>query len=125
MPASLPYGLPNEPNSHADRYRGRNLLWLLVATCGPAAVLYLRIALAFASEQAAWLRQIDPVLWVLFFASQGWSAWYMRRMLPVRPRAWANTLQLVAVFFLGLLFSLTGAVMLEAFGYSLFIHLRR
>ena len=61
----------------------------------------------------------------LFFVAQAAGAWRLRTMLSARKRLWAQILQVTALFVMGLFFSVTGAIMLEAFGYSLFIHLRR
>ena len=116
------------PSSHAELYRGHKLLFLLLALCGPAALLFLRITLSFAAERSksasssAWLNGLGLVALIAFFAAQLWAAWYMRVLIPARPQAWAQALQFIAVFLIGLLFSIVGAVMLEAFGYSLFIH---
>lgn len=96
-----------------------------MAICGPAAVLFLRIVVSFAAERAPRLRVVDGPLLFLFFAVQLAAAWYLRRLLPERKSPVVSGLQVTGVFLLGLLFSVTGAVMLEAFGYSLFYRLGR
>ena len=117
--------------NHAARYQGKNLLWLLLAICGPAAILYLRIVFTFAASrtgvgavESAWLYRAGLLMLWFFFIAQAAGAWHMRTLLPPRKQLWAQILQVAAVFVLGLFFSITGAIMLEAFGYSLFIHLK-
>lgn len=56
-----------------------------------------------------------------FFLVQLVCARYMQRLLRPRQTKTGKTLQYGAVLLLALFFSLTGAVMLEAFGLNLFL----
>lgn len=118
--------MTSSPSGHAERYRGSNLLRLLAALCVPAGVLYLRIVATFAAEEShsTWLFYLGTGLLFLFFVVQLLAARYLQTLLPPRQNPWRQALEFAGVFLMGLLFSVTGAVMLEAFGYSLFIHLR-
>jgi hypothetical protein len=114
------------------QYQGKRLFYLMLAICLPAALLYLRLVLGLAASDS----RVDPLastrlnrwslvaLW-LFFLVQLFCARYLQRLLPAKSTRIADALQYVLALALGLLFSLTGAVMLEAFGLNLFLRAPR
>ncbi len=111
--------------SHADRYRGKNLFFLLLAIGTPAAFLYLRVVFEYAaggshltSAPCKGLLWTSNLSLVFFFIAQLICARYVQRLLKP-PVTWpGRALQYVAVLLLCALFSITGAVLLEAFGYA-------
>lgn len=110
------------------RYQGKNLAYLLLAICLPAALLFLRILfgviaadLRITPEQSAYLVVIADVALALFFIAQLLCAVYLQRLVPPRPTRAGRALQYAGVLIMGLLFSITGAVMLEAFGLNVFL----
>ncbi len=110
------------------RYQGKNLAFVLLAVCVPAALLYLRLLLGILATssrvtavQAARLTLLSNVTLAIFFASQLISARYQQKMLKARATTIGKTLQYAAVLLMGLIFSVTGAIMLEAFGFAVFL----
>ena len=110
------------------RYQGRNLLLLLLAICIPAGILYLRLVLGLAatdtrvtSAQSTWLNRASILALVVFFAVQLICARYIQRLLKLRQTAVGKLLQYGAVLLLCIFFSLTGAIILEAFGFNFFL----
>jgi len=61
---------------------------------------------------------------VLFFAVQLICARYVQRLLKPRASVPGRALQYVGVLLLCTLLSIVGAVLFEAFGYTLFLHVR-
>jgi len=110
------------------RYQGKNLLRLLLAICLPAGILYLRLVLGLAatdtrvtSVQFIWLNRASTLALIMFFAVQLICARYIQRLLKLRQTALGKFLQYGAVLLLCIFFSLTGAVILEAFGFNFFL----
>jgi hypothetical protein len=121
-----------QAGSHKEQYQGKNLLMLLIALCGPAGLLFLRSVFGRAGQPesgaaapTATLQTVSTTMLVLFYLAQIAAAWYMRRMLPARHAWWSQSLQFFGLLVMGLFFSLVGATMLEAFGYSLWMRLHR
>ena len=111
-----------------ERYRGKNLAYLLLALCAPAAFLFLRIVLALTAadnrvttRQAHWLSNFSYVALVLFFLAQAASAGYLQRLLAPSRSFFGRLLQYCLALVFGLLFSIAGAIMLEAFGLNVFL----
>lgn len=91
-------------------------------------MLYLRLVLGFAaadtrvtSAQSTWLNRASIMALIVFFAVQLICARYIQRLLKLRQTAIGKFLQYVAVLLLCIFFSLTGAMMLEAFGFNFFL----
>ncbi len=112
----------------AEKYQGKRLLHLVLAICLPAALLYLRLVCGLAAtdtriapRQSLWLTRFSTAALLLFFIAQLASAHYVQRLLHPRQTAAGNTLQYLAVLAFCILLSLTGAVVLEAFGFDLFL----
>lgn len=122
---------PEIPRHNPDRYRGKNLLFLLLATGVPAGFLYLRLVFGYvALTDHRTLAPSTSFIWaanlslLLFFIAQLISAWYLQRLLK-RPVTLAGYfLQYVAVLIGCLLVSVTAAVLLEAFGYEFVLRMR-
>ncbi len=116
------------PRRNSGQYRGKKLAFLLLALCVPAALLYARLVLGLAATdtrvrpaQSLWLARWSVAALILFFAVQIISATYLQRLLP-RPRTKLGiSVQYAAVLIGCILFSLTGAITLEAFGFDLFL----
>jgi hypothetical protein len=111
-----------------SRYQGKNLLYLLLAICVPAGLLYLRLVLGLAATdtrvttgQAVWLNRVSIFALIVFFLAQLICARYIQRLLRPRQTGLGKSLQYGAVFLLCVFFSLTGAVILEAFGFNFFL----
>ena len=109
-------------------YRGKNLALLVVALCLPAALLYLRLLFGILATsnrvtvaQADRLNALANAALVLFFIAQVISAWYQERRLRPRKTLLGRVLQYLAVFLMGILFSLMGAILLESFGFAVFL----
>ena len=116
------------PRHDLSRYQGKNLLYLLLAICVPAGLLYLRLVLGLVATarqvtpaQSIWLNRASIGVLVLFFLAQLVCARYIQRLLKLRRTAIGRVLQYGAVLLLCVFFSLTGAVMLEAFGFNVFL----
>lgn len=114
-----------------ERYRGKNLLLLLIAIGAPAGLLYLRLIFAYTASQGqltanqvVWLSWASNIALALFFVVQLIAARYVQRLLKPRISPLALALQYVAVLLLCGLLSLIGAVLLEGFGYYLFLRVR-
>jgi hypothetical protein len=117
-----------KPRHSAERYQGKRLLYLVLAICLPAALLYLRIVCGIAAtdsriaiSQTVWLARLSMAALLLFFIAQLASARYVQRLLQPRQTPVGNALQYLAVFGFCMLFSLTGAIILEAFGFNVFL----
>ena len=113
------------------RYHGKNLLLLLSAIGAPAALLYLRLVFAYTSSQGqvtagqvVWFSWASNIALALFFVVQLIAARYVQRLLKPRTSIPAIALQYVAVLLLCGLLSVVGAVLLEGFGYYLFLRVR-
>lgn len=103
----------------------------MLAIGAPAAFLYLRLVFAYmasqgqvSSREIVWLSVASNVALGLFFVVQVVAARYVQRLL--KPRAsWPGiALQYVGVLLLCGLLSVTGAVLLEGFGYYFFLRVR-
>jgi hypothetical protein len=119
---------PPAPKHHAERYQGKRLFYLVLAICVPAALLYLRLVCGIAAadsrvapEQSLWLERLSTGALLLFFVAQLACARYLQRLLQPRQTALGNVLQYLAVLAFCTLLSLTGAIVLEAFGFNLFL----
>ncbi len=119
------------PRHSPERYRGKNLLFLLLAIGVPGAFLYLRLVFEYAAAEGRFTSAPSGgLLWAGnvalggFFVAQLISARYVQGMFK-RPATWpGNALQYVGVLLLCGLFSATGAVLLEAFGYALLLRVK-
>ncbi len=110
------------------RYQGKNLLYLLAAICLPAALLYMRLVLGLAAsdsrvgpKQSLWLARYSSLALVLFFVSQLICARYIQKLLTPGQSRTGRTMQYAAVLLTCTLLSLTGAIVLEAFGLNVFL----
>ncbi len=99
-----------------------------MAICLPAALLYLRLVFAIAAadirvetHQATWLSRWSIVALFCFFVVQLICARYVQRLLAPGQTRVRDALQYGGVLVMCVLFSLTGAVMLEAFGLNVFL----
>jgi hypothetical protein len=111
-----------------ERYQGKRLAYLVLSFCVPAGLLYLRLIFGLAAtdsrvlpEQAQWFEKLSLLSLVLYFAAQLACARYLQLLLPRRLTALGNTLQYLGVLAFCVLFSLTGAITLEAFGFNVFL----
>ena len=116
------------PRHDLSRYQGKNLLYLLLAICLPAGLLYLRLVLGLAAidhrvtpAQSVGLNRASFCALILFFLVQLLCARYVQRLLKLRLTVLGRVLQYGAVLLLCIFFSLTGAIMLEAFGFNVFL----
>jgi len=120
---------PRESHRHdLNRYQGKNLLRLLLAICLPTGILYLRLVLGLAATgtrvtpaQSAWLNRGSIFALTVFFAVQLICARYIQRLLKLRQTAMGSFLQYAAVVLLCIFLSLTGTIILEAFGFNFFL----
>ena len=117
---------------HRAKYQGKQLLGLMLAICVPAALLYLRVVLGVTASgsrvspgQAQALNRWATVALGLFFAAQLFCARYVQRLFPQPGGRVRGALQYAGVLVLCVLFSITGAIMLEAFGWNLFLRVPR
>ena len=131
MSRSRPDAVNPSSQSHSENYRGKNLFFLLLAMAAPAALLYLRLVFGYiASEgsvsrnQLGWLTVLSNVALALFFVVQLICARRIQRLLKPRLTLPGIALQYVAVLLLCVLISVTGAVLLEGFGYNFFLRVR-
>lgn len=112
------------------RYQGRNLLFLLLAIGTPAAILYLRIVLGYVSKTPLTPQAGLRLVWasnlalVCFVIAQLISARYVQRFLKPARTSLGLAVQYAGVLLLCGLLSVTGAVLLEGFGYAFFVRLR-
>lgn len=113
------------------RYQGKNLVYLLMSICVPAGLLFLRLMFGVAATsssatplQALWLNRTANAAWVLFLIAQLAGAYYMKRMLPEKKSQLIQALQYAGVLVMGLCFSVCGAVLLEGFGYNLWLRVK-
>lgn len=97
----------------------------------PAGLLYLRLVLGYVAIesrvsrlQSGWLTWLSNIALIVFFVVQLVSARYIQHLLKPRVTAAGMALQYVAVLLLCILLSVTGAVLLEGFGYTFFLHMR-
>jgi hypothetical protein len=121
---------PAKSQHDRTRYQGKNRAYLILAICIPVGLLYLRLVLGLAAtearvepQQAGRLNQLSTVVLYVFYGAQCICAWYVQQKTtrpgPLVKRAAAYvTVLLVCVFC-----SITGAVMLEAFGLNVFLRL--
>ncbi len=114
--------------SGKTNYQGKNLLYVLAAICLPAGLLYLRLVLGLAAsdsrvgpEQSSKLARASTLALISFFALQVICAFYLQSLAPRPQSRLATTAQFVAVLAVCILFSLTGAIVLEAFGFNVFL----
>ena len=112
------------------RYQGKNLLYLLASICLPAGLLYLRLVFGLAATdtrvtpaQSAWLNRVSTFVLVVFFLVQLFCARYVQHLLNPRRTQIGKAFQYLGVLVLCLFFSVTGTVMLEAFGFNFFLRL--
>lgn len=122
-----------DPSSdhHSDRYRGKNLLVLLLAVGVPAALLYFRVVLKYiesasrlTSTQLNWLSLSSDIALVLFLVVELLCARYVQRLLKPAATNIGFAVQYLGVFALCFLLSIIGAVLLEGFGYMFFLRIR-
>lgn len=116
------------PKDSAERYQGKRLFYLVLAICLPAALLYLRLVCGIAAtdsrvapEQSLWLERLSTAALLAFFIAQVACARYLQRLLEPRRTAAGNALQYLAALVFCALLSLTGAIVLEAFGFNVFL----
>ena len=111
-----------------SRYQGKNFALLIVATCAPAAVLYLRLVIEVVAEHghvssgvARTLGTTSVVILVLFCCVQLVCAAYLQRLIKPGTTALTKAFRFTGALLIGLLISITGAIMLEAFGINVLI----
>jgi hypothetical protein len=127
--ALSPNAESGQPAKHTtERYQGKRLFYLVLAICVPAALLYLRLVCGIAATdsrvspgQSLWLERLSIGALMLFFVGQLTCARYLQRLLQPRQTAVGNTLQYLGVLTFCTLLSLTGAIILEAFGFNVFL----
>jgi hypothetical protein len=131
MSSSHPEAVQPPPQHRAENYRGRNLLFLLLAIGAPAGILYLRLVFGYvasesrvSSSQIEWLSWLSKIALVLFFGVQLICARYVQRLLKPRATVPGSALQYVGVLLLCTLLSIAGTVLLEVFGYTFFLGMR-
>ena len=121
------------PDGPPDRskYEGKNLFRLLLAIGLPALLLYLRVVFEIVGasplvghSQATWLHRGSYLLVGLFFALEFLCARYLQRLLRPASTRLGNTAQYAGLFVLCLLFSVTGAIVCEAFGYNFILRVK-
>ncbi|MDQ2843914.1 MAG: hypothetical protein M3Y72_23330 [Acidobacteriota bacterium] len=100
----------------------------MATICLPAGLLYLRLVLGLAAsdsrvgpKQALWLARLSIIALVLFFISQVICARYVQNLFPPRESTAGKMAQYAAVLVKCILLSLTGAIVLEAFGLNAFL----
>jgi len=118
--------------SHRAKYQGKQLLSLMLALCVPAALLYVRLVLGLTAgettisrAQANALNRWATVAWVAFLLAQLIAARYVQRKFLKPASRVRDGLHFVGVFLVCVLFSLTGAIVLEAFGWNVFLRVAR
>ena len=99
-----------------EHYRGKNLLRLLLALAIPAGVLYLRVVFEYLR-----LVYYSEAVLGLFFVVQLIAARYLQRFFQPAATKLGAALQYGGAVLLGVFCSMTGAVMLEGFGYNFFL----
>ena len=111
-----------------SHYQGTSLLYLLLALLGPAGLLYLRIVLGLAATDSRvgpnatiWLTRGSLVALILFFIAQALGTIYIQRLFPTARSRTGRVIQYLGVLAFCILFSLTGAISLEAFGFDFFL----
>ena len=99
-----------------EHYQGKNLLRLLLALAIPTGLLYLRVVFEY-------LRLVYYSEAVLgrFFVVQLIAARYLQRLFQPAASKLGSVLQYGGALLMGLFCSITGAVMLEGFGYNFFL----
>ena len=114
--------------SNRTKYQGKNLFYLLAAICLPAGLLYLRLVLGLAAsdsrvgpQQSFWLVRWSNLALILFFLAQVLCARHVQNLLSPRESWVGKMAQYVAVLAMCMLLSLTGAIILEAFGLNAFL----
>ncbi len=110
------------------RYRGKKLGYLLLALCLPAGLLYLRLVFGLAAAdtrvlpaQAVWLARLSLASLVVFFLVQAVCARYLQRIFWPPVNSLRDAIRYIGVLLFCVLFSLTGAITLEAFGMNVFL----
>jgi len=110
------------------RYRGKRLGYLLLALCLPAGLLYLRLVFGLAAgdtrvmpAEAAWLSRLSMASLIIFFVVQAVCARYLQRIFWPPGKALQDVLRYLGILLFCVLFSLTGAITLEAFGLNVFL----
>jgi hypothetical protein len=111
-----------------EHYQGKNLAYLLLALCLPAGLLYLRLVFGLAASDSRLSRTQNSLFenlalaaLVAFFVAQILSAFHIQRLVPHPRTAIGKAAGFVAALLVGILFSLTGAITLEAFGFASFL----
>ncbi len=72
-------------------------------------------------KQSLWLARLSNVALILFFSVQVVCARYVQNLLPARKSRVGKAGQYAAVLAICILLSLTGAIILEAFGLNVFL----
>src|SRR5690349_1553430 len=108
-----------------SRYQGKRLARLLTVLIVPALILYMRVVLAIvagrAGANAGAISRISDVLLVPFCAVQAGCAWYLSKLLKKPGGRVREALQYGGVLVMCIFCSITGAIVLEAFGYNLVV----
>jgi hypothetical protein len=99
-----------------NQYHGKHLLHLLLALAIPTGLLYLRVVF----EYIRLVYWSDAAL-ALFFFVQLIAARYLQRFFHPAVTKLGSVLQYGGAVLFGLFCSVTGAVMLEGFGYNFFL----
>jgi hypothetical protein len=100
----------------------------LIALCLPVGLLYLRLVFGLAASDSRLsasdntrFEHLSMAALAVFVIAQVVAALYLKRMFPPRPGFGAQALQYTGALVIGILFSLTGAISLEAFGFAFFL----
>ena len=101
-----------------EHYRGKNFLRLLLALAIPTGLLYLRVVFEYMR-----LVSYSEAVLGLFFVVQLIAARYLQCFFRPAVTKLGGVLQYGAAVLFGLFCSVTGAVMLEGFGYNFFLRI--
>jgi hypothetical protein len=118
---------------HRSRYRGKNLLYLLLALGIPILLLYCSLTATFIAGETPVGRQHSTLLAILsrgfatlFYFVQFLAVWYLKRtFFPAPSSKPIRALQFTGLLIGALLCSVCGAIACEAFGYDLFLRVMR
>lgn len=99
--------------------------------CLPTGLLYMRLVLGLAAsdnrvgpQQSLWLARLSIATLALFFVVQVICARCVQNFLPRRQSVIGKAGQYIVVLAMCILFSLTGAIVLEALGLNVFLRAR-
>ncbi len=113
------------PKHDRTQYEGKKFARLLLAIGLPAALLYFRILLSavgnytqpITATQIGRLAFMSNLVLAAFCLVQILCARYIQRLVPPSQTALGRSFQYAAVLLMCIFFSVTGAIVLESFGY--------